>query len=200
MRWPAEVLAEDVRTTPALNPAAQAYDRYLEALTNNRKSDSQVVFINMIDDSSSGEDDGRGGGDPAAAGGLTALSEAEETGNWDTTDFVSAGDGVTHALAGKVAPVAYDSPFTSKREHIDFTPTGATPELEFYTNLIKFWLMRDFPFIDFMVHHGKGDVPCLPLYPFAVILMLPACAALRCNVQTTAGYDDFRHWLLSTMA
>ena len=68
------------------------------------------------------------------------------------------------------------------------------------TNLIKFWLMRDFPFIDFVVHHGKGDLPCLPLYPFAVILMLPACAALRCDVQTTAGYDDFRHWLLSTMA
>ena len=74
------------------------------------------------------------------------------------------------------------------------------PEKPGHTNLIKFWLMRDFPFIDFVVHHGKGDLPCLLLYPFAVILMLPACAALRCNVQTTAGYDDFRHWLLSTMA
>ena len=42
----------------------------------------------------------------------------------------------------------------------------------------------------------RGDL----LYPFTVILMPPACAALRCNVQTTAGYDDFRHWLLSTMA
>ena len=70
----------------------------------------------------------------------------------------------------------------------------------FYTNLIKFWLMRDFPFIDFVVHHGKGDLPWPLLYPFAVILMLPSCAALRCDVQTTAGYDDFRHWLLSTMA
>ena len=72
--------------------------------------------------------------------------------------------------------------------------------IENYTNLIKFWLRRDFPFIDFVVHHGKGDLPCLLLYPFAVILMLPSCAALRCDVQTTAGYDDFRHWLLSTMA
>ena len=74
------------------------------------------------------------------------------------------------------------------------------PPKMYNTNLIKFWLRRDFPFIDFVVHHGKGDVPCLPLYPFAVILMLPACAVLRCNVQTTAGYDDLRHWLLSTMA
>ena len=44
-----------------------------------------------------------------------------------------------------------------------------------------------------MNHHGKGDLPCLLPYRFAVILMLPLCVGLHADVVTTARfavYDD----------
>lgn len=111
VRWPAEVLAEGHETGPAYNPGGQAYDRYLEAgspeelamLLEGRQSEDEVLFINM-----------RG-----------------EAGDWDLTDFETAGNGITYALAGKPAPVFYDDPYGGGRLRFDYTPKGATPKLLF---------------------------------------------------------------------
>lgn len=111
MRWPAEVLGEDRETAPTYNPGGQAYNRYLEAgspeqlaaLLEGRKSEDEVLFINM-----------RG-----------------EAGDWDLTDFETAGNGITYAVAGKAAPVFYDDPYGGGRLRFDYTPKGATPRLLF---------------------------------------------------------------------
>jgi hypothetical protein len=97
----------------ALNPAGDAYQRYLEftnsaALENTaawRNGADEVILANM-----------QGGNDDAN--------------NWDMNDFVTAGDGVSYALAGKATPIGFISPFSGARRNINVTLAGTTPILD----------------------------------------------------------------------
>ena len=80
---------------------------------------------------------------------------------------MAASVGISPSSVGRIRAQAGLKPHLTRGFKVSNDPLSeekVTDIVGLYTNLIKFWLRRDFPFIDFVVHHGKGDLPW-PLPP-----------------------------------